>query len=209
MDVRQCDRGMIFKLFNIEFQISVPFAVMFAFLLVTDKTGLMSASLLAVVLHEIGHLIWMKKCRTAPKLVKMSLGGVLMVGSAFCTAKESISIALAGPIVNFLFTVVFYSLGVYFDNVLLAAFGVVQFLVGAINLLPVKGLDGGTVLTVLLEKYCKRNVALIVKLVSFCVSVGVLVLGIAVAVKNTSNPSLLLLGIYLIILNISRMGLYD
>ena len=209
MDVRQCDRGMIFKLFNIEFQISVPFAVMFAFLLVTDKTGFMSASLLAVVLHEIGHLIWMKKCRTAPKSVKMSLGGVLMVGSAFCTAKESISIALAGPIVNFLFTVVFYSLGVYFDNVLLAAFGVVQFLVGAINLLPVKGLDGGTVLTVLLEKYSKRNVALIVKLVSFCVSVGVLVLGIAVAVKNTSNPSLLLLGIYLIILNISRMGLYD
>ncbi len=209
MDVRQCDRGMIFKLFNIEFQISVPFAVMFAFLLVTDKTGLMSASLLAVVLHEIGHLIWMKKCRTAPKLVKMSLGGVLMVGSAFCTAKESISIALAGPIVNFLFTAVFYFFGVYFDNVLLAAFGVVQFLVGAINLLPVKGLDGGTVLTVLLEKYCKRNVALIVKLVSFCVSVGVLVLGIAVAVKNTSNPSLLLLGIYLIILNISRMGLYD
>ena len=93
---------MIFKLFNIEFQISVPFAVMFAFLLVTDKTGLMSASLLAVVLHEIGHLIWMKKCRTAPKSVKMSLGGVLMVGSAFCTARESISIALAGPVVNFL-----------------------------------------------------------------------------------------------------------
>lgn len=200
---------MIFKLFNIEFQISVPFAVMFAFLLVTDKTGLMSASLLAVVLHEMGHLVWMKKCRTAPKSVKMSLGGVLMIGSAFCTAKESISIALAGPIVNFLFTVVFYSLGVYFDNVLLAAFGVVQFLVGAINLLPVKGLDGGTVLTVLLEKYCKRNVVLIVKLVSFFVSVAILVLGIAVAVKNTSNPSLLLLGIYLIILNISRMGLYD
>ena len=206
MDVRQCDRGMIFKLFNIEFQISVPFAVMFAFLLVTDKTGLMSASLLAVVLHEIGHLIWMKKCRTAPKLVKMSLGGVLMVGSAFCTAKESISIALAGPIVNFLFTAVFYFFGVYFDNVLLAAFGVVQFLVGAINLLPVKGLDGGTVLTVLLEKYCKRNVALIVKLVSFCVTVGVLVLGIAVAVKNTSNPSLLLLAIYIIIMNISKFN---
>ncbi len=200
---------MIFKLFNIEFQISVPFAVMFAFLLVTDKTGLMSASLLAVVLHEMGHLVWMKKCRTAPKSVKMSLGGMLMVGSAFCTAKESISIALAGPIVNFLFSAVFYCLGVYFDNLLLAAFGVVQFLVGAINLLPVKGLDGGTVLTVLLEKHCKRNADLTIKLVSFCVSVAILVLGIAVTVKNTSNPSLLLLGIYLIILNISRIGLYN
>ncbi|MBQ1183724.1 MAG: hypothetical protein IIX60_04685 [Clostridia bacterium] len=200
---------MIFKIFNIEFQISVPFAVMFAFLLVTDKTGLMSASLLAVVLHEIGHLLWMKKCHTAPKTVKMSLGGVLMVGNAFCTAKESISIALAGPIVNFLFTVVFYFLGVYFDNVLVVAFGVVQFLVGAINLLPVKGLDGGTVLRVLTLKYCKRNADLLVKLVSFCISVAILVLGIAVTVKNTSNPSLLLLGIYLIILNISRKGFYE
>ena len=69
MDAGQCDRGMIFKLFNIEFQISVPFAVMLAFLLVTDKTGMMSASVSAVALHELGHLIWMKRCRTAPKSV--------------------------------------------------------------------------------------------------------------------------------------------
>ena len=97
-------------------------------------------------------------------------------------------------------------LGLYFDSFLLAAFGVVQFLVGAVNLLPIRGLDGGTVVRILLEKYCKRNVGLILKLVSIGVSIGVLVLGVAVAVKNTSNPSLLLLGIYLIILNISRLG---
>ena len=197
---------MIFKLFNIEFQISVPFAVMLAFLLVTDKTGMMSASVSAVALHELGHLIWMKRCRTAPKSVKMTVGGVLMVGNAYCTAKESIAIALAGPVANFVFTAVFYILGLYFDSFLLAAFGVVQFLVGAVNLLPIRGLDGGTVVRILLEKYCKRNVGLILKLVSIGGSIGVLVLGVAVAVKNTSNPSLLLLGIYLIILNISRLG---
>ena len=129
-----------------------------------------------------------------------------MVGNAYCNAKESIAIALAGPVANFVFTAVFYILGLYFDSFLLAAFGVVQILVCAVNLLPIRGLDGGTVVRILLEKYCKRNVGLILKLVSIGVSIGVLVLGVAVAVKNTSNPSLLLLGIYLIILNISRLG---
>lgn len=200
---------MTFRLLDIEFFISVPFAVVLAFLLVTDKTGMMSASLFAVLLHEIGHLIVMKLNRIAPKSVKMSLGGVLIVGNAYCTAKESISVALAGPLVNIVFSVVFYFSGVYFDSLLLAAFGVVQFLVGIINLFPIKGLDGGTVLRNLLERYYKGNVQLTVKLVSIGVSIGVLVLGIAVAVKNTSNPSLLLLGIYLIILNISRFWVYE
>ncbi len=200
---------MTFRLLDIEFFISVPFAVVLAFLLVTDKTGMMSASLFAVLLHEIGHLIVMKLNRIAPKSVKMSLGGVLIVGNAYCTAKESISVALAGPLVNIVFSVVFYFSGVYFDSLLLASFGVVQFLVGIINLLPIKGLDGGTVLRNLLERYYKGNVQLTVKLVSIGVSIGVLVLGIAVAVKNTSNPSLLLLGIYLIILNISRFWVYE
>ena len=200
---------MTFRLLDIEFFISVPFAVVLAFLLVTDKTGMMSASLFAVLLHEIGHLIVMKLNRIAPKSVKMSLGGVLIVGNAYCTAKESISVALAGPLVNIVFSVVFYFSGVYFDSLLLAAFGVVQFLVGIINLLPIKGLDGGTVLRNLLERYYNGNVQLTVKLVSIGVSIGVLVLGIAVAVKNTSNPSLLLLGIYLIILNISRFWVYE
>ncbi len=200
---------MTFRLLDIEFFVSVPFAVVLAFLLVTDKTGMMSASLFAVLLHEIGHLIVMKLNRIAPKSVKMSLGGVLIVGNAYCTAKESISVALAGPLVNIVFSVVFYFSGVYFDSLLLAAFGVVQFLVGIINLLPIKGLDGGTVLRNLLERYYNGNVQLTVKLVSIGVSIGVLVLGIAVAVKNTSNPSLLLLGIYLIILNISRFWVYE
>ncbi len=198
---------MTFKLFNIEFEISVPFSVLLAFLLVTDKTGMMSASIFAIVLHEFGHLLWMKKCRTAPKSVKMSLGGILIVGNAYCTANESIAIAVAGPIINLLFSTVFYFIGVSLDSILLATFGVVQFLVGAINLLPIKGLDGGTVLRVLLEKYCKSKADLLVKLVSIGVSIAVLVIGVAVAVKNTSNPSLLLLGIYLIILNVSRFGL--
>ncbi len=197
---------MIFKLFNIEFQISVPFAVLLAFLLVTDKTGMMSASISAVVMHEIGHLVMIKKSRTAPKSVRLSLGGVLIVGNAYCTAKENVVIALAGPVTNLLLAAVFYTLGVCFDSLLSAAFGVVHFLVGAVNILPIRGLDGGTVLRIFLEKRCKFKADLIFKFISIGVAIAVLVFGVAVAVKNTSNPSLLLLGIYLIILNVFRFA---
>ena len=91
-----------------------------------------------------------------------------------------------------------------FESDLLVAFAVVQMLLGAINLLPINGLDGGLVLREILLRIPKCNVQLVSKYVSIAVSVGVFTAGLAVAVKNVSNPSLLLLGIYLIIVNILK-----
>lgn len=195
---------MSVKLFGVSVYVSVPFAILLAFLLVTDRTGLMSASILAMLMHEVGHLIVMKLNHTEPKAVKCCLGGILIIGSRFCTAKSSVLIALAGPIFNFLFSFAFLFLYYIFESDLLVAFAVVQMLLGAINLLPINGLDGGLVLREILLRIPKCNVQLVSKYVSIAVSVGVFTAGLAVAVKNVSNPSLLLLGIYLIIVNILK-----
>ena len=192
---------MIFKVLGINIEISVPFAVIIAFLLVTDTTGLMSASLLAVSVHEAGHLVAMKLKDCAPASVKLGAGGILIIGSSFCTAGESIIIALAGPLANFLLTAVFMIIATISNSVLSFAFAAVQLLVGAVNLLPVRGLDGGTILRFLLIRLPKCNVELTLKLVSIFTAVAITVIGVAVAVKNVSNPSLLLLGLYLIIIN--------
>lgn len=118
---------MIFSILGIKFEISVPFAVILSFLLVTDGTGLMTASLSAVVAHEAGHLIAMKLSGCAPQSVKLGAGGVLMIGSAFCTAKENIIIALSGPFVNLLLTALLWTAGSLANNLLLLAFAAVQF----------------------------------------------------------------------------------
>ena len=104
---------MSVKLFGVSVYVSVPFAILLAFLLVTDRTGLMSASILAMLIHEVGHLIVMKLNHTEPKAVKCCLGGILIIGSRFCTAKSSVLIARAGPIFNFLFSFAF----LFFDDV--------------------------------------------------------------------------------------------
>jgi Zn-dependent protease len=87
---------------------------------------------------------------------------------------------------------------------MLCVLSAVQFLVGAMNLLPIDGLDGGDVLKNILLSTNIKNVGFVCSLVSIITACAVFVLGLAVAVKNVSNPSLLLLGIYLIIVNIYR-----
>ncbi len=197
---------MSFRIFNIGFSVSVPFCVMLSFLLLSDNTGLMSASLLAVAVHEIGHLVMMKHLRSEPNEIILSIGGILMVGSRYCTARESVLIALSGPFVNLSLTAVLWCAAYFTDIAQLYALAAVQFLVGAVNLLPIKGLDGGTVLKSVFFKLLKRNAGLVTAFISVLTAVAITVLGLAVAVKNTNNPSLLLLGIYLIIINISRFN---
>lgn len=195
---------MSFSVLGVKFNVSVPFAVVVAFLLLMDNTSLMSASLFAVVVHEIGHLIVMKKQGVAPKSINFTAAGILICGNAFFSVKQGIVIALAGPISNIVFTVCFYISGVLFKSDLLIIFAAVQLLVGLINLLPIKGLDGGTVLINLFYRLNLKNADMILSLVSIITAVLVTVLGTAIMVRNVGNPSLMLLGIYLIILNILK-----
>lgn len=195
---------MTFQLFGIDFKISVPFAVIILFLLITDKTGLMSASLVAAAVHEVGHIVLMKKLSCAPRKIELIGGGALITGTAFCTFGENIAITVAGPAANVLTALLMLLFGHIFSNNTLYVFAAVQFAVGAVNLLPIKGLDGGELLKALLSNIFKTNIEMRFKLISVTFAVAVTVIGTAVAVKNVSNPSLLLLGIYLIIINILK-----
>ncbi len=195
---------MTLNILGVRVEISVPFTVLLVFLLINDKTGLMSASLFAVFFHELGHLAVMVMYHCQPKTVKLSSSGILICGSAFCTAKENLIIAMSGPIVNLVLSVVFILLSKLFCCTLLLYFAVVQFLVGFVNLLPVKGLDGGTALNIILSKFSRINAEFICNIVSIVLSCLLLTVGVAVSVKNAGNPSLMLLGIYLLVLNLIK-----
>lgn len=195
---------MKFKALGISFNISVPFAVIIAFLLITDKTGLMTVSLVAVFLHELGHFIAMKIQGCAPLSVDFCSAGVLISGTRYCTIKENAVIAFSGPLSNFIFTLLFYCMWLITDVYCFLVFAAVQFILGFVNLFPVKGLDGGTLFICFLKLFPKVNVKLVFGFVSNFTACVITILGAAIAVKNVSNPSLLLLGIYLIILNIMK-----
>ena len=105
------DCRMKFRLFKISFEISVPFAVMIAFLLIMDRTGLMTASLFAATLHELGHMAAMKISGCAPGSVKCCPAGILITGNAYKTAADSAFIAVSGPAANFAATILLLQIG--------------------------------------------------------------------------------------------------
>ena len=192
---------MSFKFLKINFHISVPFAVIITFLLITDSTGYMTASLIAAALHEIGHIVAMKLTHCAPSSVNCGLGGVTIIGNSFTKTGDSVFITLSGPVINLLAAALLFVVGWFSNNLIAFAFAAVQFLVGVVNLLPVRGLDGGTVLEILLQRQNRFNPQLVCTIVSIFVACAVLTVGLCVAIKNVSNPSLLLLGLYLIMIN--------
>ncbi len=199
---------MNIKIFGVKTYISVPFAILMAFLLVTDSTGFMGISLFAVTVHESAHLLAMKLFKCAPNSIELGIGGVLIRSNVYASFKENLITALSGPLINLFFAGLFWGLGYGFELEFFYLNSVVQFVVGGVNLLPVRGLDGGTVLRLSLEKFGLRCVGLVCSVVSLVTACVMVVAGLAVLVENVSNPSLLLLGIYLIIINVSRFNSY-
>lgn len=195
---------MRFCIFGVTFDITVPFVVVVAFLLIMDNTGLMSASLFAVISHEIGHLFIMKRIGCAPRSVKFTVSGVLICGTSYCSIRDNVIIALSGPFVNFVFALFFYCLNTIIDTRLILVNSAVCLLVGLVNMLPIKGLDGGTVCFAILNAICGAKAQVLFKLISLFTAVAMITIGIIVFITNFSNPSLLLLGLYLIILNIIK-----
>ena len=56
-----------FTIFGINLSVSVAFFGIYTLMIYIDKTGLMTASLAAVAVHEFGHIIAMKTLKCLPK----------------------------------------------------------------------------------------------------------------------------------------------
>lgn len=197
---------MKFKFLNIEISISVLFCLVLSFLLIIDKTGLMTLSLLTVVIHETGHLICMKRLKCCPKSLKFTAYGIFIVSPFVDTdIKEKAVIAFFGPFFNFITAVITYLINLKLNNSTLLNFTIVNIIFAVFNFLPIKGLDGGTVLNGIFAKLRLKNKEKILTVISFIFTFLLIFFGITVFLRNFGNISLLLLGIYLLVINLMKL----
>lgn len=197
---------MKFKLFNIEINISVLFCLVLSFLLIIDKTGLMTLSLLTVIIHETGHLICMKRLRCCPKSLKFTAYGIFIISPFVDTdSKEKAIIAFFGPFFNFITAVITYLINLKTNNKMLLNFLIVNTIFAVFNFLPIKGLDGGTVLNGILERFRCKNKEKILTVISFIFTFLLIFFGVTVFLRSFGNISLLLLGIYLFVINLMKL----
>ena len=197
---------MRFKLFGTEIYISFFFAAVVTAMLAFDRTGLIIPALFAIVVHELGHLfaMWVLDCQ--PKRIRLVPAAVEITNKMSTKHRNDIIIAVCGPAVNL---VIFFTL--YFNYL---AFGqesslyyaLINLLIGAFNLLPVTGLDGGNILFALLSKKLELGRAvLVMRIITLIFAAGVIIAAVTLAFSGKFNLSFFIAGLYLAVMGIIKM----
>ena len=196
---------MRFKLFGTEFYISFLFSAVITAMLAFDRTGYALPLIFAVVMHEGGHLLvmWILDC--PPKRVRLVPAAVEITTAFGCSRKKEIAVALAGPAVNLVlfFTLWFNFLAYKNDPVLVCA--LINLLIFAFNMLPVTGLDGGTVLFTLISRKNPEKAGLVMRIINLSLAAVFIVTAVCLCFKGRFNISLFITGLYLIVTGTLKM----
>jgi len=195
---------MSFNLFGIKVFVSVPFTALLAFLLIIDKTGMMTATLAAIIIHECGHIIAMRLFDCPIKSAKFCVGAVLIVKSLRPLKPiREIIIALSGSLVNIICGGLFWVCFLVWHSIPMAAFCFLQIIMAGFNLLPVQGLDGGTAIKSLLEYNLSEQTArLVANIISVVFTAALIILGGWLFIMYNRNSTLILSGVYLAVIQV-------
>lgn len=196
---------MRFKIFGTEIYLSFLFAAVITIMLATDRTGFLLFTFFAVFLHETGHLFMMWLLDCTPKRIKLIPTSVQIVTDFSRGYKNDIKVALAGPAVNILMFATFYYNYLRYGTEISLNFALINLLIALFNLLPVKGLDGGSVLFGAVCKFYDINKATkILKTVTFFAAAGIIISAVWLTAKGKINISLYIMGIYFLIIGLLK-----
>lgn len=137
-------------------RVSFSGALMLAALILTHSYFSLAAIAVAF-LHELGHICAARLCGIELKELRLDIfGAAITPKSSFYSYKQETVLAAAGPIVNIalgLTLLPFCKSGEWVRMLTVASF-----FLGALNLLPVEGFDGGRVLYCLLASRLSQGV---------------------------------------------------
>ena len=197
---------MRFRLFGTEFYVSFLFAAVITAMLAFDRTGFVLPLLFAVLIHELGHLAAMWILDFAPKRVRLVPAAVEITTKLQRGGKYEIFIALCGPAVNLLLFATLFVNYLAFGNDGYLTVGLINLLIGLFNLLPVTGLDGGTVLfNLLCRKTELSRAGLIMRIINFSVAAAALITAVTLCFKGQFNLSFFILALYLAVMSIIKI----
>lgn len=170
---------------------STGFLFILAALIYLDGQGIVLRAILAAALHECGHWTTIILLGGRIRTLRLSAVGAEMELDASCPLsypKEALA-AFAGPAVNLLLT----ALSVQAQWYLFAG---LNLSLGLFNLLPVRMLDGGRILSCLLNAFAPERAQWVVNAVSVLLAGALLGLGWA-AWRQWGNLTLLCVAAWL------------
>lgn len=198
-------KNMKFKFLGTQIYVSFLFMAVITVMLATDKTGMLLPALFAIIMHESGHLfaMWVLDC--APKQIKLIPASVQITSDITSRYKTDVAVSLCGPITNLVLFGVLYFNYLSFKNEVVLVYALINLIIGIFNLLPVTGLDGGTVLFSFLAKRMDYNRArVILRIITLIVAASVLFVGVMFTLRGKINVSIYIIAIYLFIMSVLK-----
>lgn len=173
-----------FRLGSMEVKIRFSFLLLLSLLLLLQELELGAVFLLAVLWHELGHLLLMALQRLPPTELELSAFGVALRRERSGGFWGELALYLAGPTANLLACAFLLP----WDKVS----GLFHLILSALNLLPIAPMDGGNITELLLEQFLDLSVARkMAQRLSILVWI-VLFFGAAVFFLTQWNPSMLI-----------------
>ena len=165
---------MQFKIKNIKVTISFSFFALILFLIIFNRTDYLYISIVSATLHEVGHLIMLKKFGVEILEVNMSLFGGNIKRKSFekINYLKEIIISFAGPFTNIIISILFYLANLILKTPLLDNIIIVNLILAIFNLLPFYNFDGGKIIEFLITNFFDETVA---NKVTFIISIVILI----------------------------------
>lgn len=194
------------KFFGVEFKVSFPAISFLALAIICDKRGTLLICFFSSVLHEFGHIAAMKLKGVRLKSVAFNLGDVAIDADlSSLSYKDELFVNAGGIAVNFILAIFAFLLNCFwqvdfFHNIIIS-----NILIGVFNFLPVRYLDGGQILLIILKKRFSLNISeRILNILSFCFMVPASISGLVFLFNSNYNFSLLFAVVYLICTLVSK-----
>ena len=176
---------MKIKCKNITLSAGVPFFAVCAFFLASRMRINFTFAMLFSALHEAGHILALVFFGRKPKNITFGFSGIrIETNSSNLSYKQDCIVALCGPIVNLIF-IIFFLLTDISETALVINTGLF-----AVNMMPVKSLDGGRffygLLSVFIDEKRVSDIMNILAIVTALVLVSVMILSLIMGFVNTS-----------------------
>lgn len=201
---------MRFAIKGIQIEFGFWFAFVICFLLTCSDNTVIQLTVLFSLLHECGHLLSDCCFGVRPQEIRFGLFGMTIVRAADLrlSYRQEICTALAGPMVNLFFCLLFLGMYSVKSSMPFLQCGIVNLYIFAFNAMPVFSLDGGRALEAFLHFHMQNEhrILTVQKIVSLiCISV-VMCFGFLILFSSKRNFTLLLLSFYLMVALFRKCG---
>ncbi len=179
---------------GIHCKISLLFPAVLLLLLLTDTNGISAFGFLSAIIHECGHVAALLLFGEKPASLSVSVFGMRMTLPNSCNLStwRRATVFAAGPFFNMICAGGFCLLRTP------TVYAWIHLLLAVINSLPVLPLDGGQLMMTVLRRFFEEETVLrVMRGLHTALSIGLLLLGMAVLQHSGYNFTLLILAVYI------------